>query len=124
MTRHDFLTFKQLRPLSRGSPTTQPTPEAMNIRSERITRAVLCSILSAGLAATALAQTAPTRTEERIALEKFVVTGSLIPVAAGAPAIPVRTLTVADLERTGITTDLADILRRGSPQFYGGNNIG
>ena len=96
----------------------------MNPKSERITRAALCCFLSAGLVSNALAQTAPVKTEERVTLDKFVVTGSLIPVAAGAPAIPVRTLLAEDIERTGITTDLADVLRRTTPQFYGGNNIG
>lgn len=87
---------------------------------------MLCSILSGSLASQALAQTAPAKnnTDEKIALEKFVVTGSLIPIAAGSPAVPVKTLDAAAIEKTGITTDLADILRRTQPAFYGNNNIG
>lgn len=89
---------------------------------------MLCSVLSASLVTTALAQTAPASATppgaQKVELEKFIVTGSLIPIAAGSPAIPVRTLSIEDIEKTGINTDLADVLRRGTPQFYGGNNIG
>ena len=34
------------------------------------------------------------------------------------------TLTAADIEKTGISTDLADVLRRTQPAFYGANNLG
>ena len=74
-----------------------------------------------------MAQTAPvvtTKSDEKVKMEQFVVTGSLIPIAAGSPAIPVKTLSSEDIDRTGITTDLADVLRRSQPAFYGNNNIG
>jgi len=92
-----------------------------------IMRAAAGSLLGLSLASAALAQTTPVRptvTEERVTLEKFVVTGSLIPIAAGAPAIPVKVLAAQEIEKTGISTDLADVLRRSQPAFYGANNLG
>lgn len=100
----------------------------MNNRSVRIQRAVLCSILSAGLFSAAVAQTAPASTagrpDEKVTLDKFIVTGSLIPIAAGSTAIPITTLGAPEIERTGISTDLIDVLRKSQPQFYGANNLG
>src|SRR5688572_2786125 len=68
--------------------------------------------------------TTPTVKEEAVTLDKFVVTGSLIPIAAGSPAIPVKVIGAPEIERTGINTDLADVLRRSQPAFYGANNLG
>jgi len=79
------------------------------------------------LLSTLLAQTAQPRvtsSDEKVTLEKFVVTGSLIPIAAGSPAIPVKVLDAQEIEKTGISTDLADVLRRSQPAFYGANNLG
>src|SRR6185436_17382907 len=100
----------------------------MNTRSARIQWALLCLFLSSGLlsAAVAPATTAPTvaTADEKVVLEKFVVTGSLIPFAADSPAIPIKLLSAAEIEKTGISTDLADVLRRSQPAFYGANNLG
>ena len=98
----------------------------MNIRSRKFT-AVLALILGAGAvhSPVAHAAAAPTvQTEERVTLEKFVVTGSLIPIAAGSPAIPVTVIGTPEIERSGISTDLLDVLRKAQPQFYGSNNLG
>ncbi|MBL9209364.1 MAG: TonB-dependent receptor plug domain-containing protein, partial [Opitutaceae bacterium] len=71
------------------------------------------------------AAAAPTvQIEEKVTLEKFVVTGSLIPIAAGSPAVPVTVIGTPEIERTGVTTDLLDVLRKAQPQFYGSNNAG
>lgn len=100
----------------------------MSTRSLGIKRALLCSALSISLFSTAQAQTAAVsttrNTDQAVALEKFVVTGSLIPFAAGAPAIPIKVLGAPEIEKTGISTDLVDVLRRSQPAFYGGNNLG
>ena len=99
----------------------------MNTRSARIQWAVLCSFLSSSLLSAAVAPTVETSTvkaEEKITLDKFVVTGSLIPVAAGQTAVPITTLGIPEIERTGISTDLVDVLRSSQPQFYGANNLG
>ncbi len=96
----------------------------MNTRSVGITRALLCSILGGGLASVAGAQNAPARTEEKVALEKFVVTGSLLPAAAGATANPVSVLSAPEIERTGISGDVLQLLKKTEPYFYGANNLG
>jgi len=98
----------------------------MNIRSRKFT-AVLALILGAGAVSSPVAHAAaaPTvQTEERVTLEKFVVTGSLIPIAAGSPAIPVTVISSPEIEKSGVTTDLLDVLRKAQPQFYGSNNLG
>ncbi|MBM3843303.1 MAG: hypothetical protein FJ397_08605 [Verrucomicrobia bacterium] len=57
-------------------------------------------------------------------MEKFVVTGSLIPIAAGSPAIPVTVLSALEIEKTGVSTDLLNVLKKAQPAFFGSNNIG
>ncbi|WP_414661220.1 TonB-dependent receptor domain-containing protein [Horticoccus sp. 23ND18S-11] len=94
----------------------------MNIRSRKLA-AVLSLFLGAGIVSNLVAQTAP-KPDEKITLEKFVVTGSLIPFAAGAPAIPIKIVGAGEIEKAGISTDLSDVLRRTQPAFYGANNLG
>lgn len=90
--------------------------------------ALLCSILSSGLLSAAVApatvSTNSNKPDEKIVLDKFIVTGSLIPIAAGSTAVPVTTLGPIEIQRTGITTDLVDVLRKTQPNFYGGQNLG
>jgi iron complex outermembrane receptor protein len=57
-------------------------------------------------------------------MEKFVVTGSYIPVAADAVAIPITAIDAAEISRTGVTTSPLEILRTAIPQFQGNANIG
>lgn len=98
----------------------------MNIRSRKFA-AGLALIAGAGavLSPVARAAAAPSiQNDEKVTLEKFVVTGSLIPIAAGSPAVPVTVLGTPEIERTGVTTDLLDVLRKAQPQFYGSNNVG
>ncbi|MDB6167235.1 MAG: TonB-dependent receptor, partial [Verrucomicrobia bacterium] len=94
--------------------------------------ALLGSALSGLIPATGLAQPAPSVTtpattataDDSVKLEKFVVTGSLIPFAADAPAIPVTTITSVDIERSGTQTSLLEVLRKTVPQFVGNGNLG
>ncbi|MBA4138739.1 MAG: hypothetical protein C0518_15645 [Opitutus sp.] len=85
-----------------------------------------CALL-AGLPLLAWAQTAPAaddKSDEALKLDKFVVTGSLIPIAADTPAVPITVMTSADIERTGEIRDLTDILKKANPFFFGRNNLG
>ena len=68
--------------------------------------------------------TANTPADEPIRLDQMVVTGSLIPIAAGSTAVPVTVLGIPEMERTGVSTDLIDVLRKTQPAFYGSNNLG
>ncbi len=98
----------------------------MNTRSARITRAVLCPVLGASLFSYAMAQTAPASSANapEITLEKFVVTGSNIPMAADAMAVPVTILSARDIERSGINTNLLEVIRKQLPFFAGNGNLG
>src|SRR5580692_10031229 len=66
--------------------------------------------------------TAPAATpanEEPTVLEKFVVTGSNIPMAAEAAALPVVTVDTQVMSESGVNSDLLDILRKVSPNISG-----
>jgi iron complex outermembrane receptor protein len=76
----------------------------------------------------------PAATEEPMVLEKFVVTGSNIPMAAEAAALPVVSVDAQVMSESGVNSDLLDILRKVSPNISGvgseaaqiqtGNNFG
>lgn len=54
----------------------------------------------------------------------MTITGSLIPIAADTPAIPVTIISSVDIDRSGISNDLLQVLKKTEPFFYGANNIG
>lgn len=86
---------------------------------------MLALVASTGVSVAALAQsTAASSGSQPQRLDKFVVTGSYIPVAADAIAIPVTSLNVDDIARTGVTTNALEVLRTAIPQFQGNSNIG
>jgi len=78
-------------------------------------------------ASAALAQPAAAGSEnpgDTVKLEKFVVTGSYIPIAGTATAIPVTTVDAKAIENTAINTNVLDLLRKTMPQFTGNANLG
>ncbi len=90
---------------------------------------MLCSVLGTGLAAVASAQSpaaAPAANKQpaEITLEKFVVTGSNIPTAGDALAVPVTIIGRPDLEATGLDTNLLEVLQKRMPIFAGNGNLG
>jgi len=98
----------------------------MNARSSWNMRAALGLMLGASLISTAVAQTSASddKKDEPLKLDKFVVTGSLIPRAAGEPAVPITTIDAVAIERSGVATDLLEVLKKTEPYFYGANNVG
>jgi iron complex outermembrane receptor protein len=84
-------------------------------------RSVLLSsaVAAAGFPAYAAAQTTPA-TE----LEEIVVTGSLIPQDLNAPGVPVTLMSSEDIDASGVSGDMLDVLNKTQPFFYGGLNIG
>ena len=63
--------------------------------------------------------------EDVTKLDTFVVTtGSNIPTAAGAEAVPVVVLGQRDLAQTGLNSNLLEILRKRIPAFAGRSNAG
>ena len=83
--------------------------------------------LSLFAAQAAFAQTpAPVaaKVDETVKLEKFVVTGSYLPLAANSVAIPVITVDTKTIENSGDNTNVLEILRKTVPQFSGNGNLG
>ena len=90
-------------------------------RRNRRGTVLLASLVFAGvpLGRAATAADAPTE-----ALQQIVVTGSLIPTTPDSAVVPVTTLDAAALQRTGITTNALDMLRKAVPAFEGRSNAG
>jgi iron complex outermembrane recepter protein len=88
--------------------------------------ALLCVGLSLFAANAAFAQTPPSDTErkdETVKLEKFVVTGSFLPVSASVTASPVVTIESSEIGASGATDPLR-MLRQLEPFFAGNGNVG
>lgn len=88
---------------------------------------MLALFTSAGVAPLAVAQPAAAPEEKKddtVSLDKMVVTGSYIPIAADAIATPVAVVGLPEIERTGVTTNVLDVLKKAVPQFTGNANIG
>jgi iron complex outermembrane recepter protein len=101
----------------------------MNLNSVRKSWVALALCISVGLPSLAVAQTAATTTtaaaaDQPVKMEKFVVTGSLIPFAADAPAIPIVSVDISQIERTGTASSVLEVLRKAVPQFIGNGNLG
>jgi iron complex outermembrane receptor protein len=102
----------------------------MNKSSVRSLRKPLALFIGAGLslfaAQAAFAQTPATTppADDTVKLEKFVVTGSYLPVAGNSVAIPVITVDSKAIENSGNNTNVLEILRKTVPQFSGNSNLG
>lgn len=57
-------------------------------------------------------------------LEEVEVTGSYIPFAADAPAIPVDVLDASAIQRSGVAGSVLDVIKKSVPQFSGNSNLG
>jgi len=97
----------------------------MNNRSVSLRKPL--ALLGAGLslfaAKAAFAQSAAPA-DDTVKLEKFVVTGSYIPFAGTATAVPVTVLNSEAIADTGVTTNVLEVLRKAAPQFSGNGNLG
>ncbi|MBL9194777.1 MAG: TonB-dependent receptor [Opitutaceae bacterium] len=67
---------------------------------------------------------APQIKEEVTQLEKFVVTGSNIPTASDAVAVPVTVIGQTQIDKTGINANLLEVIRKRLPFFAGNGNLG
>src|SRR5208283_611779 len=80
------------------------------------------ALTSAGYAqtpSTTSTTTSTTTSESPQVLEKVVVTGSNIPMAVDALAIPVATIDIATMEDSGVASDTLDLLRKVAPNISG-----
>ncbi len=62
--------------------------------------------------------------EAAVKLGTFVVTGSNIPMAADAVAVPVTIINRDDIERTGLASNLLEVVQARMPSFAGSGNLG
>ena len=96
----------------------------MNKSSVRNLRKPLTLIFGVGLSLLAVnaafaQQTPAADTGDTVKLEKFVVTGSNIPLAAAALAVPVAVIDSKVIENSGVSADTLDILRKVAPNISG-----
>lgn len=82
------------------------------------------AMLTSAFGQAAPAAGAPAADDKVLKLEKFEVTGSYIPVAGTATAIPVTTIDAATIAATGVSSNVLEVLRKASPQFSGNGNLG
>jgi iron complex outermembrane receptor protein len=73
---------------------------------------------------TTAAATTAAASDDTQTLEKFVVTGTYLPISADAPAIPVTTIDTQAIENSGETGNLMQVLQKVAPQFSGSLNLG
>ncbi len=78
------------------------------------------------LLATAVAEGAdqPEATSEAQPLAEIIITGSSIPTTPDTIAVPVDTLSAAQLEASGVDSNALEILRKEIPAFQGRSNAG
>lgn len=103
----------------------------MNPHPGRGRRGLLAVIVATALPTSAVAQTTastpPTGNENSgaVRMEPYIVTGSYIPAAADeARAMPVIVLDLPQILKTGVNTNVLDVLRKTVPQIQGYNNVG
>jgi iron complex outermembrane receptor protein len=72
----------------------------------------------------AMGQTPPAAADDTVVLPTVVVTGSFLPSVSTETTQPVQVIGQAQMDATGITSDLASILRTASPLFSGNGSLG
>ncbi len=98
-------------------------PARKALAARALVLGMTAALVSQSYAQTA-AGTAADSGEEVVKLERFEVTGSYIPMAGTATAIPVTTLDAQAIADTGVTTNVLEVLRKAAPQFMGNGNLG
>ncbi|HLJ39065.1 MAG TPA: TonB-dependent receptor plug domain-containing protein [Steroidobacteraceae bacterium] len=84
----------------------------------------IASVLTSAAAAAAEPQSVSTPTEAAAELPMVVVTGSSIPTTPDTVAVPVDTLSAAQLEASGVDSNALEMLRKEIPAFEGRSNAG
>jgi iron complex outermembrane recepter protein len=85
---------------------------------------LISALLTTSVAATAEQPTGTAVAEPEQKLAEIVVTGSSIPTTPDAVAVPVDTLSAAQLEASGVDSNALEILRKEIPAFQGRSNAG
>ncbi len=84
---------------------------------------LMLMISTGAFAAQTAPSTTPTGSEEPQKLERFVVTGSYLPVSSTVTASPVVTLESAEIGMSG-ATDALQLMKQMTPYFSGNGNLG
>ena len=82
---------------------------------------LISAVVALGLSC---AYAADTPDEEPVVLTQVVVTGSYLPDRPNTATKPVQVYGQDQIADSGITTDLADFLRKADPQFTGNGSLG
>ncbi|HUJ42490.1 MAG TPA: TonB-dependent receptor plug domain-containing protein [Opitutaceae bacterium] len=100
----------------------------MNSHVVKRLRNAIGSALLVGAPLVALAQTAPDSSkpanDEPVVLSQVVVTTSYLPDFANTATKPVQVIGPEEIANAGVTTDVADSLRKVMPQFTGNGSLG
>jgi iron complex outermembrane recepter protein len=91
-----------------------------NVRRRLAPYAIGAAAASLILSSAGYAQTG----SDVVTLDEYFVTGSLIPIAADTPAVPIIVISSQDIDDLGIRTSVLDLLKRSVPQFTGNANLG
>src|ERR1700760_1248903 len=75
-------------------------------------------------ASAAFAQAKSEPTDDAAELDTVTVTGSLLPTAPDAVAVPVIAIDARQLEQNGVVSNPLEILRKAIPSFAGRSNAG
>jgi len=95
----------------------------MPIHLKPFIRASLLAAITLSGASITRAQTSPEpEKQETIALDRFVVTGSHLDASKGAS--PVMVVTSDEIVRSGISSNVLEVLRKQMPAFSGSGNLG
>lgn len=84
----------------------------------------LFAVSAFGQTTAATSTTGSTGSQSPQVLEKYVVTGTNIPTAADAVAVPVTVIGPEQIRASGVQTNTLDILRKAMPMFAGSGNVG
>lgn len=95
----------------------------MQLHSGNRARALLALAVSLA-AGSAFAQDDTSSAEAPVKLENMVVTGSNLPSAGETPVAPVTVIGPTQIEQSGVTNDLLQVVRKTAPQFSGNGNLG
>ncbi len=74
--------------------------------------------------ASTYAQETATPEDETVKLTGLVVTGSNLPSAGETPVAPVTVIGPVEIDKSGVTNDLLQVIRKTAPQFTGNGNLG
>ena len=94
------------------------------LRSRKFAAGMTAFVMAGLFAVSGFAQETASKPDEQVQkMEKFVVTGSLLPQSEAVTANPVIALDSQQLGMSG-ATDTLDLFRRQTPYFFGNGNIG